>query len=438
MLKAGFGRLDITPPFGAYLAGYPSVRLADGIRDPLLVTAIVFSDGVKTVAAITLDQIGIPYRTNLDARKTVAERCGLPVDAVLLACTHIHTGPTIGSGEEGFPENKQYNAYLFARMADAVNIAISDLKPAILRIGRSIAKDVSFIRRFRMKDGSTATNPGRHNPQIDRPIGNPDETVQVIRCERNGAKDIVLVNFQVHPDVVGGTMFSADFPGFVRNTLEGACDDILVAYFNGAQGDTNHINVNAPYWDKNGGYEHSRHMGRAIAGAVLQILEKCTPLEDGKVDFASIYVDVPLNVPDPSEIPWAEHVIRLFAEGREDELPKGAMSGPIAIYSARRIVELKNGPEKQAMYLNALRFGRCVITGAPGEPFTWIGSTVKDNSPFDMTFFCCCCNGYEGYLPVRSAFEEGGYEAKTSRFLPGVAELLAEGGTSVVNEVYSK
>ena len=47
MLKAGFGRIDITPPLGVSVQGYYEKRLADGILDPLYATAVAFEDGVR-------------------------------------------------------------------------------------------------------------------------------------------------------------------------------------------------------------------------------------------------------------------------------------------------------------------------------------------------------------------------------------------------------
>ena len=44
MLSVGFARLDITPPFGIFMQGYYSERRASGIRDPLYVNAVAFSD----------------------------------------------------------------------------------------------------------------------------------------------------------------------------------------------------------------------------------------------------------------------------------------------------------------------------------------------------------------------------------------------------------
>ena len=45
MLKAGFARVDITPPFGVSVQGYFEPRTAKGVLDPLLATAVAFDDG---------------------------------------------------------------------------------------------------------------------------------------------------------------------------------------------------------------------------------------------------------------------------------------------------------------------------------------------------------------------------------------------------------
>ena len=53
MLKAGFGRIDITPPLGVSVQGYYEKRLADGILDPLELNCVAFSDGENKAVLIT-------------------------------------------------------------------------------------------------------------------------------------------------------------------------------------------------------------------------------------------------------------------------------------------------------------------------------------------------------------------------------------------------
>jgi len=433
IFKAGFARLDITPPLGVNISGYYNQRIADGILDNLYASAVAVNDGTNTAVALSLDIIGMP-KNKMDAyRKLIAEKNSLSFEAVFIACTHTHTGPVMDN--RLFAEDLEYNAYLGRKLCDVVSLAIADLKPATVSIGRSKAPGISFVRRFRMKDGKIQTNPGVGNPNILEPIGTPDETVQLVRIHRENAEEILLVNFQVHPDVIGGTKFSADYPKFVRDTLEKALDNVYCIYFNGAQGDTNHINVFTTPDKSNRGYEHSKHMGRCIAGAVLQIYGKTEPVKADKISFGQNDIEIPSNRADKSKIPEAEKIIALHEAGREDEIPYKGMELTTVVAEAYRIKRLENGPDSFILPLTAISFGDVSIAGVPGEPFTDIGRGIKEGSPFEMTIVCCCANGYEGYFPMQSAYDEGGYEARSSKFKPGVAEAIIEGSVELLKKI---
>ena len=85
-------------------------------------------------------------------------------DAVYVHSTHTHTGPGSGRADKGrvdfFDGTDSYNEFLSTRLAEAARQAVDDLAPASLAIGSSEAKRISFLRRYRMKDGSIRTNPG--------------------------------------------------------------------------------------------------------------------------------------------------------------------------------------------------------------------------------------------------------------------------------------
>ena len=422
-LKAGFSRIDITPPLGIYLSGYYEPRQAEGQLDPLLASALAVSDDNETALLFSVDVIGIKQDMLDGMRERIAAACGLCRSQVFVACTHIHTGPEM-SGRL-FPVDPVYNERFEHLLAQAGVAAISDLKPATVLTARGTAPGISFIRRFRMKDGTVRTNPGLHNPDVDSPIGTPDETVQLVRIQREDAPEIVLVNFQVHPDVVSGSLFSADYIGFVRRTLEGALGDVRCLYFNGAQGDVNHIDIHrepGPY----NGYAHARHMGQVIAGAALQVYAKAKPVASDSVATSETTLFVETNKGDPSQYPQARRIIELHDSGRVDEIPETGMGVTTLVAEAHRMLRLADGPDHLALNITAVRFGAVCIAGIPGEPFTGIGRGIKERSPCAMQIVCCCANGYEGYYPMQEAYDEVGYEARSSSFKPGVAEKLIE------------
>ena len=72
MLKAGFARVDMTPPLGTPLAGYYSQRLAQDVLDPLSLNAIAFSDGESTAVLITADMLLNQKRSLKSSRNSPA------------------------------------------------------------------------------------------------------------------------------------------------------------------------------------------------------------------------------------------------------------------------------------------------------------------------------------------------------------------------------
>jgi hypothetical protein len=68
------------------------------------------------------------------------------------------------------------------------------------------------------------------------------------------------------------------------------------------------------------------------------------------------------------------------------------------------------------------RVGQVAFVGIGGEVFNEIGQAIKSASPFAQTIVITHCNGAAGYLPIREAYLEGGYEVRSSRFGPDAAE----------------
>ena len=430
-LKVGFGRRDITPPDGIYMPGYFYERRGDGYLDRLMGSCIAVSDGEKTAVIFSLDLLGINQATGDEMRKIIAERNGLPVEAVYYACTHTHTGAAVGQHAD-----EAYNSILFRSLADAAKDAIADLAEAEIHAARGKVEGIAFVRRFRMKNGKIQTNPGIMNPEIEAPVGTPDEQLQLVRIVRGDKDEIVLINFQVHPDVINGNKYSADYPGFVRRGFEAAVPGVKCIFFNGAQGDTNHINHFAPSECTMRGYIHSCHMGRSIVGEALKIYTYAEKVEGEDVDFIQHDITVPSNRGMAEQIPLAHKYVELHENHRDNEIPYHGMEHTTVIAEAYRIIRLENGPDSFTLHLNAVRFGDIAFSGIPGEPFTDIGRGIKEGSPFYMTFVNCCANGSEAYFPMQSAFDEGGYEARSSKFCAGIAETLIDESVKMLESIH--
>jgi len=304
------------------------------------------------------------------------------------------------------------------------------------------APNVAFVRRFRMKDGSVRTNPGVGNPDILAPIGEVDERVNVLRFDQEGGNSLVLVNFGNHPDTVGGGNVTADWPGFLRLRVEKALDNTRCLFFNGAQGDVNHVNVNAAWGDKNDltpdfddvdrGYGHARHIGNVVAGAVLQVFDKVNYEDVDSIRFLQKTVPAPSNMPRPEDMPEARRINDLHTSGHDDQLPFRGMQLTTVVAEAARMVRLEHGPASFPLLLSGVAVGNVALIGLPGEAFTGIGRALKTAEGWDLVLPCVLTNDSIGYFPMQEAYDEGGYEARTSNFRAGIAELIIDEGKKLL------
>jgi len=444
-MKTGFYQICINPPYGAPIVGYYESRFTKGIADNLYARAVAFHDGEKAAVVIALDLCLLPQRFYDEFKKAIHEASGVDHDAIFINCSHTHTGPLLGKDfASDLKSSPEYDAFLIASVRDAAVYALADLKESRFETAHGEAKNISFSRRFRMKDGSVATNPGVDNPEIDHPLGKPDETVKLIKILRDGGDDIFIVNFGTHPDSVGGEYISADYIGYVCSILESAVPGTKCIFLQAAQGDVNHVNVHPTEGERaissidfDGvprSIRHAEHMGRIIAGAVLSICSITEEICCDKISYASAKVLLPSHQ-ENDRLEEAEKIHELYAAGRSDELPFKNMELTTAVAEAERILRLKNGPDAFPFFLSAVKIGDLVFTGIGGEPFTEIETRICAASPFKETILCCLTNSAGGYIPNKAAYKEGGYEARSSSLKPGGDDIIVEGMTKLLSSL---
>ena len=243
-MKTGYAKICIDPPYGAPIIGYYELRRTKGILDSLYARAVAFDDGEKKAVVIALDLCLLGQKYYDAMKKAITEAAGIDPDAIFINCSHTHTGPVVGKDFASDSESSAaYDEFLITSVRDAALYALADCKPSRIETADGQAKNISFVRRYRMKDGTVATNPGVNNPNIDHPLGKPNETVKLVKILREGAEDIYMINFGTHPDSVGGEYISADYMGFACSILEKAIPNSKCIFLLAPQGDVNHVNV---------------------------------------------------------------------------------------------------------------------------------------------------------------------------------------------------
>lgn len=423
MLKAGFARLDVTPPLGTFVPGAGILRFSEKVLDPIFLNALAVSLDGETVIIVAADFLAIGMQYAKELREVISERTGVPAGNVMIHALHQHSAIALRGAKK--PNNLMgdypFLDVLYRKFGDVALLAVNDLAECELSTGiKETEETISFIRRYYMKDGTIATNPIGKYLEVERRYADADNNVRLLRFTRRDAKDIALVNFQVHPDVIHKNVTSADWPGFVRKFVEREYEDEVNCMVTvGVQGDSNHCDFLLPQYKD--GYEHSRHMGRVIANAAIAIWDKTEPVE---VDSLTSSMEIVYNK------------TRTDGEERYDEMKEMKKDSDAVIekdpsYTTYanmvRIVAIREeAPIYKKLPVSVINLGPVAFVGFGGEPFTQYGWNVRAACPDRFIVTSCNTNGSEGYLVTTKAFEEGGYEASSTSFTPGLEEACCE------------
>jgi hypothetical protein len=437
-LQAGAAARDITPPVGYRMSGYFSERLATGVRDPLFAKALVLRQGESAVALVCCDLIGMPRTVSDAARRRAAEATGIPFENIAVCCTHSHTGPLYAGvlrdwfheqavRREGrdAAESVDYPSLLVEQIAAAVGEAHASLAPARLACGVVDQQpQLSFNRRFHMKDGSVRFNPGQRNPDIVRPAGPIDPEVGVVLAQpaAGGRPRAVLTVFAMHLDTLGGTLYSADYPHHLEQALRQSWGESLLSLFGaGTCGDINHIDVTRQ--DR----RTTEEIGRLLAASVLRAAESASEVQPS-LAARSKTVTVPLQTYTPEELQWAKQSMPLVGTRELEflEQVRACKVLALAAYSGGS-VELE---------VQAIRLGDdLALVTLPGEVLVELGLAIKRASPFARTLVIELANHNPAYVPTRKAFAEGSYETVNSVIAPGGGELLVEAALELLEQL---
>jgi neutral ceramidase len=425
-LRLGRGSVKITPPAGIPMAGYYSIRLAEGTHNDLYAKAIVLEEGEKKAALVACDLVSLDADIVAAARAQIQEATGIPADSVMVSATHSHTGPLLNrrflKNVEGAPLKlaQQYRAALPGKITEAVRLAAGALAPARAWTGLGQEDSLSFYRRFLMKDGSVRFNPGKLNPDIVQPMGSIDPDVALVYFDTpEGHPQALYVNFALHLDTVGGMQFSADYP-YTLSKLMGKLrgPEMLTLFTIGAAGNINHIDVKSKEPQK--GHTEAQRIGTVLSGEVLKTLARLKKEEGESLQWAREVVRLPLPFHDAAEVEKARQVAAQFGQPNPP-----AFLDMVHAMKVIEVAERKGAPLEAEVQVVSYGSGIAWV-GLPGEIFVELGVAIKKASPFGQTIIVELANGNISYVPTRKGFNEGGYEAISARCAAGCGEVLAE------------
>lgn len=419
-MKIGFARLDVTPPKGTCIASrYFYFVPSEGCLDALELNALAASDGERTAVIIAADFGGMTQKYMNLFRARVSERTGLPMERIFITTLHQHTSIVVSDPADSDTPmcDPVVLEWLYRKFCDVAEIAIEDMSEATLLVGAEpTAEQITFIRRNDKVEDPTAPDGHRfvsYGPE-------PDQNVYVARFVREGKKDVALVNFGTHPDVVTTKSFSNDWLGATRRFVEGDMPQVHCMLLNGFQGDVNHINYYTT--DSAGrrlmrGHAYAAKMGRVIADTVEKMWEKLVPCaaQCVKTQTDTVYTRTRTD--------GIERYDEAKAYCEAYKLDHSA-KGPMNIAEAQRIVEIReSAPIYQKIPVCAIEIGGLLIAGIGAEPFTKYGYAIRELAEDRaLVMTACLMNGYECYMPHTDDFKKCDYAVTRSRFTPALFE----------------
>ncbi len=456
-LKVGLGEANITPPVGISIPGYFEDRKSTGIHDELYAKAIILDDGKTKVVIISCDIIGIEQETILKIKESIEKELKVPKENIVIHSTHTHTGPAIVSAF-GVSKDENYLEILPKLLLGSVIEANNNLKEAKIGLSSGTEKDISFNRRYLMKDGTVRTNPGYGNKDIIKPAGPIDPEVGVIKIEdKTGKLRGILVNFACHLDTVGSDLISAEHPGISSNNLISADysgvisklikkikgEDLVAIFATGTCGDINHCDFIGGKL-KRGYFNHTEWMGTILAGEVIKVLERIETQSQSILRIATKRLNIPVRSPSPQDLKFAQRLVEVGIEGLTEEEKKELKNRSNLfgneIAWAKELIYLSREKKKtEEVEVQVIRVGNSALVCLPGEVFVEFGLKIKESSRFKPTLIVELCNSGLGYIPTKEAFiQNTGYEerlSRSSRLIPEAGDLITETAINLLKEV---
>jgi len=440
-LHVGTAEIDITPPAGHRMAGYFDERLSTGTHDPLKAKAIILRQDQQKIALVFCDLVGVSLNITTNARAQASRQTGIAVSNIMIAATHSHTGPLFDDVRRNYfhktavekygndPQEKiYYPAFLTEQLLKVIAQARANLRPAELDAGIATQEGMTFNRRYWMKNGKVAFNPGQLNPNIVRPAGpsDPDVGIFLVRDPKTKKPFAGITVFAMHSDTVGGTEYSADYAYYLQETLRSTFgQDFISAFGAGTCGDLNHINVNKKEPFK--GFPMAEHLGQTLGQTVLAASTNLQVIAQPSLASRSTILQVPLQEVTPEQLADAQAKITKLGDPETDFTTK--------VVATKRL-DLAQRGTSWPMEVQVFRLDRdTAIVCLPCEIFVELGLAIKHQSPFKKTIVISICNDRPSYVPTLKAFSEGSYEVTNSRVKPGGGEMLVDAAVGLLTKL---
>ncbi len=431
-LQAGFAEIDYTPELGLPLRGQLYRRLAERVRDPLMVSAMALRSGDETVVIASVDICFVTTEFVTETQELFRDRTSLPASRLLVHTTHSHVAPVAAGYHWGQPD-PDFLEHLKQCIARAAEEALRAIEPVTLFSGAGELPNLGWNRRAMFSDGTTAMHGDVTRPDYIGREGPVDPTLSVFfaRGEDGGIRGVTL-NFGIHPNCVEhGCYYSADLPGEVRRLLKLLLgQDVRIVYLTGPAGNVTPVipqprGSDQPWM----GEEGLLRSGLYMAGEAAKVIASATePIAEPVLRVAQTAVPIPLRpFPEPGETCypsfWSDEAKDYYMETKADWPRRMREENPVEVR------------------LSAIRIGDTAICTNPAELFCEFGLKMREASPARVTLLSQLTDGYVGYIPTPLSFSRGGYEtwpAQSSKLIPEAGDQMVEATRGLLEKVFGR
>jgi neutral ceramidase len=418
--KAGVSAVAITPESSVWMAGYAARKQpSEGVLHDLHAKALALDDGSgRPAVLVSADLLGFTAKVSAAIARAAEKKFGVPRHRLMLTASHTHSGPVIDRQlavaynltEKQWADVDAYTRRLEERVVEAIGLAIKDLRPARLRLGRGEAK---FAKNRRV---------------AFQPLGPVEHDVPVLRVEDTSGRLLAAVfGYSCHNTTLSGAVceFNGDYAGFAQIEFERRYPGAKALFVAGCAGDANP--------DPRGEIGHARAHGAELASAVARVVDG--ELGEVRGPLRSAYELVPLDwAPAPPREEWErrlsdknEYVARHAAEmlkiiARDGRLP-ASYPYPVQVWRFSGLTWIALAGEVVVDY--SLRLKK-----AHG-PGTWVSAYANDVFAYIPSLRVLREGGYEGGGANMYYVQPGPWaETVEEKIVEAVERLVRETGTA--------
>ena len=394
----GYAKVDITPSASLKLPlignNDEKTRVATGILSRLYATCTAMTDEKgNTVILFGMDAHGIPQSFLEAVRSAITKATGIQGKYIQMSGSHTHQAPPITQNGYGYSDSTKHMNDVVKKCAEVAQKALADRKPALMYTAFTQVEGINFCRYTILEDGTfIGSQKGSGTADYYSTAERPDNLLQIVKFDRSGGKDVLVVNWQAHyrGNPSGQyNLYSSDYMGVMRSELEKS--NYETVFLLGASGNlaSRTDAVNAVYTNsaKNSSY---KAVGETLADSAINALSYASPAKLGKIHLEEKTFHISTNSND----------YKLAAFGIGD-------------------------------------VGFCMM---PYEPFQSLGMAVRKDSPYKMTLIGTCANGNSSnfYLPDANAYKAQSAYGVSKKYVAGDEQKFHKQYISMLKTCFTK